>query len=463
MELSRRLNSGWILAGFVIFIAAGQVAFGCSVPVFRYALERWASDGYIAEVEKPSELSEGEAAALTILKKYSRGEEATLTNVYVGEFKPSAEENDDSAAKLSLRFPMTSRITVQVWSTGLTEDNVKKMIDSPARQQVVNRLLGGDSAVWLFVESGNKEKDDAAAKLVSEKLASLVKELQLPEEGLEGLDKGYAPSLIIPEENEDAVKIAFSMLRVRRDDPAEAFLVHSLLRTEKDLLEYDEPIVFPVFGRGRILFALVGKGINEDNITEACAFLAGPCSCTVKALNPGVDMLISVDWDEELYGQMLVKETQVPELSGLGNYTEFVIGDTTGDADGSKIIDETTKTWHLIFREIRFRKLNFSLTVVSAMAAVACLVGAVTVLLGYELESSKTVAAKEAQTKVEMDKLNSDVGKAMLKLGFNVVILPGKTNFHVISSQSCDRWVFGGNAWIFCWACRRKFNDGTSE
>jgi hypothetical protein len=82
----------------------------------------------------------------------------------------------------------------------------------------------------------------------------------------------------------------------------------------------------------------------------------------------------------------------------------------------------------LIFREIRFRKLNFTLTVVSAAAAVGCLVGAITILRSHELESEKIVIAKEAETKAVMDKLNSDVSKSMLKLGFNVVILPKEQN-----------------------------------
>ena len=86
------------------------------------------------------------------------------------------------------------------------------------------------------------------------------------------------------------------------------------------------------------------------------------------------------------------------------------------------------KIRQLLFREIRFRKLNFALTVVSAATAVACLVGAITILRGYEFQAEKIVAAKEAETKAVMDKLDSDVGKAMLKLGFNVVILPKEQN-----------------------------------
>jgi putative ABC transport system permease protein len=86
------------------------------------------------------------------------------------------------------------------------------------------------------------------------------------------------------------------------------------------------------------------------------------------------------------------------------------------------------KIRQLIFREIRFRKVNFALTVVSAAAAVACLVGAITILRAHELVSEKIVTAKETETKAVMDKLNSDVSKSMLKLGFNVVILPKEQN-----------------------------------
>ena len=52
-----------------------------------------------------------------------------------------------------------------------------------------------------------------------------------------------------------------------------------------------------IFGRGRALDALIGKGINADTIAEAAKFLCGACSCQVKRLNPGVDLLIAANWD----------------------------------------------------------------------------------------------------------------------------------------------------------------------
>jgi len=58
-----------------------------------------------------------------------------------------------------------------------------------------------------------------------------------------------------------------------------------------------EPLAFPIYGRGLILYALVGAGINPWTISEAASFVTGPCSCEVKAGNPGTDMLLTLDWD----------------------------------------------------------------------------------------------------------------------------------------------------------------------
>jgi hypothetical protein len=61
-------------------------------------------------------------------------------------------------------------------------------------------------------------------------------------------------------------------------------------------------MAFPVFGRGRVLWALVGAGIAKENIAEAGEFLTGPCSCQVKSLNPGCDLLLAADWESALLG-----------------------------------------------------------------------------------------------------------------------------------------------------------------
>jgi len=328
-----------ISISLLIVIAAfgGSESLGCSVPVFRYALERWPADYYLAEIEYSHELSGEAKSAATLLKKCSEGDGETLCNLDVR----LKQVEGLSKPKITLRYPRPSRIPVEAWSGELNLASVKSIVDSPVRKEIVKRLIAGESAVWIFLESGNSEKDADALKLVKENLDNLQKELQLPEEDLQEMKgTGYDPSLVIAEENEDKIKISFSIISVSRQDPAEKFLVDLLLKTENDLLEYDEPIIFPVFGRGRILFAIPGKGINEIIITKTCVFLSGPCSCQIKALNPGVDMLVSVEWDRQLSEAFLVEQIELPELSGLTT----VAGKDVQPEDNSVVLFDEAKT-----------------------------------------------------------------------------------------------------------------------
>ena len=92
-----------------------------------------------------------------------------------------------------------------------------------------------------------------------------------------------------------------------------------LLGIEDDLRDLQEPMAFPIFGRGRVLYALVGRGINPDTISETCSELIGPCTCTVKEENPGVDLVMSVDWDSRVESR--IENESVPlTLTGLAGF-----------------------------------------------------------------------------------------------------------------------------------------------
>ena len=69
--------------------------------------------------------------------------------------------------------------------------------------------------------------------------------------------------------------------------------------------------------------------------------------------------------------------------------------------------------WRLVVKEIRHRKLNFVLSVLSVLVAVATLVGALTLLDAYG-----------RRTGLELKKLEDDYRKITIKLGFNVLVLP---------------------------------------
>ena len=63
--------------------------------------------------------------------------------------------------------------------------------------------------------------------------------------------------------------------------------------------------VAPVFGRGRAATVLPARTVTGDAVAEFTAFLCGACSCQVKQLNPGFDLLLPVDWDQVLFGEGL--------------------------------------------------------------------------------------------------------------------------------------------------------------
>jgi hypothetical protein len=73
--------------------------------------------------------------------------------------------------------------------------------------------------------------------------------------------------------------------------------------------------VAAVFGRGRALGAWPAEGFGDEQIDEASLFLLGACSCEVKRLNPGWDLLLNVDWDERL---QLAEKARIAVLTSAG-------------------------------------------------------------------------------------------------------------------------------------------------
>jgi len=84
--------------------------------------------------------------------------------------------------------------------------------------------------------------------------------------------------------------------------------------------------------------------------------------------------------------------------------------------------------WSLLLREILHRKLNFALGVLSVMVASGSLIGSVTLLRIHDIRTGQILEAKQAKLAKDMADLKDDTRKAMLKLGFNVVILPKDQN-----------------------------------
>lgn len=301
---------------FFFVSACSTAAVACQVPVFRYALERWNADRYRITVLHEMPLNESQSGALARLRKaaetsarFAASIDVRIVNVSDGEevaprlLAKWKSQDDPSNPLVLVDYPRANSISRKdsMFQGELTESAVDSLLDSPVRRQIAKRLGSGDSAVWIFVPCGREADDKAAQQRLETQLKADQTWLELP-----SAEELEIPSDVLERVNVP-LKIQFSTVTLNRDDPAEQFLLQSLLNSEIDLVEYDQPLAFPVFGRGRVLYALVGKGIASDTIRSASAFMAGPCSCQVKNQNPGFDLLLRSDWKRTL-GDVLISE-----------------------------------------------------------------------------------------------------------------------------------------------------------
>jgi hypothetical protein len=188
-------------------------------------------------------------------------------------------------------YPEEDEKAPPAWAGPLDEAGLRQLIDSPARQRLVKLLTGGESVVWVLLESGNQKADDAAMALLERELPRLQKAIQLPEQ------KDDDESRLL---SKLPLRLSFQAVRLSRKAPGEAAFVRMLLESEDGLPQAKGPIVFPIFGRGRALLGMHGEHLTAARLDYWASFLSGPCSCKVKELNPGIDMLISADWEELL-------------------------------------------------------------------------------------------------------------------------------------------------------------------
>ena len=186
-------------------------------------------------------------------------------------------------------------------------ETLRGLLHSPVRQSVVERLLGGDSAVWLFVESGNPAVDEPAFTVLSGTLTQMAKELKLPEPDPKDGDVRLADAAT-------PLVISFPIVRVSRTNAAERGLIQLLTAAFTPVPPTNQPFTVAISGQGRAIAQLSGEEIDAGYISAWCEFIAGPCSCQVKAELPGSDLLMRADWSQLKDGRR-VEEPEVPNVA----------------------------------------------------------------------------------------------------------------------------------------------------
>lgn len=289
-------RSALLVGAFTGSLALVNLALGCNIPVFRYAFDHWQSDPYRLTIYHAGSLEDGVVKELAREAQSEARGGPPLWIVDTIEGQPEAPADPAAGRATSpplpmavIRYPASSQIDRPIWTGPLEALSIARLRESPARAELVWRLAAGESAVWIFLISGQDARDRAAETTLRQEISRLEKELKLP-------PRTSAPEDAIPDEDARPLKIAFSVLPVNRQDPQEEFFVRMLLHTEGDLAGLNEPMAFLVFGRGRVLPGLVGRGINAENIQEAAEYVVGPCACQLKRDNPGVDLLLAGSW-----------------------------------------------------------------------------------------------------------------------------------------------------------------------
>lgn len=82
------------------------------------------------------------------------------------------------------------------------------------------------------------------------------------------------------------------------------------------------------------------------------------------------------------------------------------------------------KIGQLVVKEILHRKFSYILGVLATLIATASVIGSILLLRVHDARTASILQQKQVELEERMNKLQDDTRKSMLKLGFNLVILP---------------------------------------
>lgn len=293
------------LRSLIFSLALAAPACACTIPVFRFALDRWEADKF--HLVLPAALSK-DASVNALLRPLRANGKANLDITTTSD-----------VTQPELRYSRES--DHPVWTGALNADSLGALLDSPGRQELLKRILAGESVIWVTVTD---KSDTAEAERIEKRLKFLEQVATLPVQNPNDPDSQLGPG--------PALRLKFTTLHLRRDDPAEQPLIQMLAGPTGKVDASKTNFAAAVFGRGRVLGAWPLSDLDDASLEDACMFLVGRCSCRVKNENPGWDILMNVDWEKALGAvkpALLATnaesvEATVPETSPLHHDTQPV-------------------------------------------------------------------------------------------------------------------------------------------
>jgi hypothetical protein len=292
------------LPALLLGLLATSSVLACNIPVFRYALERWAPDNCEIIVFAPEPLQADDEKMIRDLEHQASGAggnanltvrrcdpRQSLDNELTGLWKQLPRRSDDVQPYVLVRSRVGRDRIVNHWTGPLADAYREGLVTSPVRTELIRRLQSGDAVVWLLVKS----PDTAATATVRQRLEAQCRELPSQIELPEGI--GLPGSELY---SEVPLLLQFSVLEVDPADSQEQYLVRQLTGF-RAATEAPQPLIVPVFGRGRALEVIPGDQLSDDLIQDLTAYLCAACSCQVKEQNPGFDLLMATNWEQALF------------------------------------------------------------------------------------------------------------------------------------------------------------------
>ncbi len=262
----------------VALLATGVVAHACETPVFEYTMENWPRDSYVVRYFHDGGEATGDAAVNAYFDRVDSGAEGhanlSFKRVDVGSPAGVGGRIEERIWREHRNRPRPFHAVVspkghELFVGRLSLADAKALVSSPGRDRIAKELARGTFGALLLVAGSDPSENSAARKALRQ---------------------------VIEKSRADEAEVG--SVEVRRDDPAERWLVRQVMALEADLADLGNAMVFPVFGRGHIMEPYLGKGITVRNLDEVIAFMAGPCACEVKTASIGMDILTDFDWSK---------------------------------------------------------------------------------------------------------------------------------------------------------------------
>jgi len=347
-------NIKTVLIMVVVFYASSQ---SCVLPVFRYALERWMADRFVVTVYYDKSLSQPHQEVLDQLESAVRQDDFSSpkgtqidstpqANLHIRKIDVNQRITPDDKEILSnykdfpkpvavITAPGNSPKEQIVWAGELLKLPIENTLQSPIRKQVVDLLGTGTSVVWVYVKDANPVTEFFRFRRIKKMISDMEGKVSLPD-----ISEAELPGWFDPEGG-PALQIKFSTLSFSANDPQEQMFL-KMLRPDNALPSEKQPVLFAISGRGRLFFSLTKDEITELNVLGHNAFLCGSCSCTIKADNPGRDLLISAAWSKYFPGRSdTYVDPMQKELPSIGGFWESI----ESEADNVEPVHQQQSSW----------------------------------------------------------------------------------------------------------------------